>query len=138
MSRGAILAMFSSLFALTALIQSTGGAGHLPSLPSSKAATQEPMSPTNGAAISTFESISLGSISIWMNLLACGSPQVLPLPCDKSQLRRAPISMTTSQSRKTVERAAPAHWGVRVRQQALGHAHRQKGYAALFDEGADR
>src|SRR5215470_13571921 len=39
------------------------------------------------------------------------SPQVLPLPCDRSQFRRAPISMTTSASLSTVERAAPADCG---------------------------
>jgi len=39
------------------------------------------------------------------------SPQVLPLPCESSQLRRAPIIMTTSESLSTVERAAPAHCG---------------------------
>ena len=79
-------------------------------MPSSRADTQEPMSPTTGATISTLESISLGSMSIWMNFFGA-SPQVLPLPCDSSQLRRAPISMTTSESFSTVERAAPAHCG---------------------------
>ena len=68
------------------------------------------MSPTTGAAISTLESISFGSMSIWMNFFGA-SPQVLPLPCDSSQLRRAPISITTSASLSTVERAAPAHCG---------------------------
>ena len=68
------------------------------------------MSPTTGATISTFESISFGSMSIWMNFFGA-SPQVLPLPCDSSQLRRAPISITTSESFSTVERAAPAHCG---------------------------
>ena len=48
-------------------------------------------------------------MSTWMNFFGA-SPQVLPLPCDKSQLRRAPISITTSASLSTVERAAPAHW----------------------------
>ena len=49
-------------------------------------------------------------MSIWMNFFGA-SPQVLPLPCDSSQLRRAPISITTSESFSTVERAAPAHCG---------------------------
>src|SRR6266849_2190799 len=92
-SLGAILAMLSSLFDLTALIQSAGGAGHLPSMPSRRADTHEPISPTTGATISTLLSISLGSMSIWMNFFERGSPQVLPLPCDRSQLRRAPISI---------------------------------------------
>ena len=35
------------------------------------------------------------------------------MPCDNSQLRRAPISITTSASFNTVERAAPAHSGCR-------------------------
>ena len=109
-SRGAILAMFSSRLVLTALIQSAGGAGQLPPMPSSSAETQEPMSPTTGATISTFESISFGSMSIWMNFFGA-SPQVLPLPCDRSQLSRAPTSITTSESFSTVERAAPAHCG---------------------------
>ena len=110
-SRGAILATFSSRFVLTASIHSAGAAGHLPPMPSSSAATQEPMSPTTGADDLDVESISLGSMSIWMNFFECGSPQFLPLPCDSSQLRRAPISMTTSESFSTVERAAPAHCG---------------------------
>ena len=68
------------------------------------------MSPTTGAAISTFESISFGSMSIWMNFFGA-SPQALPLPWDSSQFSRAPIIITTSESLSTVERAAPAHCG---------------------------
>src|SRR5258708_40324772 len=108
--RGAILATFSSRLALTALVHSAGGASHLLPMASSREATQEPISPTTGATISTLLSISLGSMSTWMNFLGA-SPQVLPLPCDSSQLRRAPISITTSLSLSTVERAAPAHCG---------------------------
>jgi hypothetical protein len=104
------LATFSSRFDLTAPAQSAGAAGQLPPMPSRRAATQEPISPTTGATISTFESISFGSMSIWMNFFGA-SPQALPLPCDRSQLRRAPISITTSESFSTVERAAPAHCG---------------------------
>src|SRR5260370_37743158 len=110
-SLGAILAMFSSLFALTAPVQSAGEAGHLLSMPSRRADTQEPISPTSGAVISTLLSISLGSMSIWMNFFDPGSPQVLPLPCDRSQFSRAPINITTSDSFSTVERAAPADCG---------------------------
>src|ERR1700724_4110827 len=105
-SRGAILAMFSSRFALTAPTQSAGGEDQLLPIASSRAATQEPMSPTTGAAISTFESISLGSMTIAMNFFGA-SPHVLPLPCDNSQLRRAPISITTSACFRHVESAAP-------------------------------
>src|SRR6516164_3110445 len=133
-SRGALLAMFSSFFALRAPIQSAGGAGHFPSMPSRRADTQEPISPTSGAAISTLLSISLGSMSIWMNFFDPGSPQVLPLPCESSQLRRAPIIITTSESFSTVERAAPADSD---RQQALGHAHLQERNAARLDQRAD-
>src|SRR5437763_12148370 len=111
-SRGAILAMFSSFFDLTAAVQSAGGVGQLPPIAASSADTQEPMSPTSGAAIPTLLSISLGSMSIWMNCFDPGSPQVLPLPCDSSQLRRAPISMTTCRSLSTIERAAPADCGL--------------------------
>ena len=72
--RGAILATFSSRLAVTAPIQSAGGFGQLPPMPSSSAATHEPMSPTTGAAISTLLSISLGSMSIWMNFFGRIAP----------------------------------------------------------------
>jgi len=110
MSRGAILATFSSRLAVTAAAQSAGALLQPAAMPSSRAATHEPMSPTTGAAISTLLSISLGSISTWMNFLGA-SPQVRPLPWLSSQLSRAPISMTVSESFSTVERAAPAHCG---------------------------
>ncbi len=81
-------------------------------MPASSAATQEPMSPISGAAIGTLLSISVGAMSIWMNCLAPWScAQVLPLPCDSSQLRRAPTSITTSASASTCERAAEADSG---------------------------
>ena len=60
------------------------------------------------------------------------------MPCESSQLSRAPISITTSDSCSTVERAAPAHCGCVSGKQALGHAHRQERHAALLDERADR
>src|SRR5258707_5021669 len=103
--------MFSSLRALTADIQSAGGAGHVLPMASSSAETQEPMSPTNGATIATLLSISLGSMSIWMNFFDPDSPQLLPLPCDRSQLRRAPLSITPSGSFGTGGAAAPPHPG---------------------------
>src|SRR4030088_384408 len=99
--------MFSSFFDLTAPTHSAGGAGHLLPMPSSSADTQEPMSPTTGATISTFESISLGSMSIWMNFFDPGSPQVLPLPCDKSQFRRAPLGINAAGAFRTPEPPAP-------------------------------
>ena len=49
-------------------------------------------------------------MSIWTNRFGA-LPQVLPLPCESSQLRRAPISITTSASFSTIERAAPADCG---------------------------
>ena len=72
-------------------------------MPASSAATQEPMSPISGAAIGTLLSISVGEMSIWMNLRSAplSPPQVLPLPCDSSQFRRAPTSITTSASAST-------------------------------------
>ena len=68
------------------------------------------MSPTSGAAIGTLLSASIGEMSIWTNLrpIALAPPQVLPLPCESSQLRRAPISTTTSASASTYERVAAA------------------------------
>src|SRR6202049_5254733 len=112
--------MFSSFFELTAPTQSAGGGGHLLPMPARSADTQEPMSPTNGATIAPLLSISLGSMSIWMSFFDPGSPQVLPLPCDRSQLRRAPINITTSESFSTAEGAAPAHRGCAWGQNASG------------------
>ena len=85
-------------------------------MPASSAETHEPTSPTSGAAIGTLLSASVGEMSIWMNCwppaaLAPLPPQVLPLPCDSSQFRRAPTSTTTSASGSTNERAAEAHCG---------------------------
>ena len=78
------------------------------------AETQEPISPTTGASMRTLLSASCGEMSIWMNLwppqsFALLPPQVLPLPCESSQFRRAPISITTSAAGSTNERAAEAH-----------------------------
>src|ERR1043165_5679180 len=109
--------MFSSRLDVTVLTQSATLSGKGSSSPAltgaaalRSAVTHEPMSPTTGAAISTFESISFGSMSTWMNFFG-SVPQALPLPCERSQLSRAPISITTSDCASTVERAAPAHWG---------------------------
>ena len=82
-------------------------------MPASSADTQLPMSPTTGASMRTLLSASCGEMSIWMNFCPphCFEllpPHVLPLPCDSSQLRRAPISITTSASGSTYERAAAA------------------------------
>ncbi len=71
------------------------------------------MSPTTGASMRTLLSASCGEMSICTNFwpphdLEVAPPHVLPLPCDSSQLRRAPISITTSASGSTYERAADA------------------------------
>src|SRR5262249_59444511 len=93
---GPIWGTFSARFELPPLAQPAGGAAQLPPIPWTSAETHEPISPTTGAAISTLESISFGSMSIWMNFFGA-SPQVLPLPCDRSQFRQAPISLPTSE-----------------------------------------
>ena len=83
---------------------SAGGLAQLAPMPASRADTQEPMSPTSGASMRTLLSVSWGEMSIWMNFwppLWPLPPQVLPLPCESSQFRRAPISITTSASGST-------------------------------------
>ncbi len=72
--------MLVSFFALIACVHSAGGCFQSSPMPRSSAATQEPISPTSGAAISTLLSISRGSMSIWMNLFEPGFPHCLPLP----------------------------------------------------------
>src|SRR5690349_7368995 len=96
-----------------ASVHSDGGFGQLASIPFSIAETQEAMSPTTGASMRTLLSASCGEMSICTKRwpphdLLLLPPHVLPLPCDSSQLRRAPISMTTSASGSTYERAADA------------------------------
>ena len=110
-SFGAILAMLASRLPRSVSSQLEGAPFQSLRMPSSSASTQEPISPTTGATISTFESISRGSMSIWMKRFEPGSPQVLPLPWESSQFRRAPTSSTTSESLSAVERAAPAESG---------------------------
>src|SRR6185295_15094708 len=99
-----------------ALSHSAGGAGHEPAvalIAASMAETHEPMSPTTGASIRTLLSASCGEMSTWMNRwpphsLPLVPPHVLPLACESSQFNRAPISITTSASGSTYERAADA------------------------------
>ena len=90
----------------------------------------------------TLLSASCGEMSIWMNFWPPQSlwplpPQVLPLPCDSSQLRRAPISITTSALGQHEGARGRRAQLVRVGQQALGHRHRQVGNAGLFDQSLD-
>src|ERR1700675_3563889 len=108
-SMAAIFARFLSLRAWMDAVQSALGLLKPDLIPARSAETHEPMSPITGAAIATLLSISVGAMSIWMNFF--GAPQVLPLPCVSSQLRRAPMRTTTSASAKTYERAAAADWG---------------------------
>ena len=113
-SVSAIFATLPFFFSATAESHCAGGCGdELPMLCKS-AETQEPMSPTTGASMRTLLSASCGEMSIWMNFWSAQSfaplpPQVLPLPCESSQLSRAPISITTSAPGSTNERAAEAH-----------------------------
>src|SRR5204863_9951065 len=95
--------------------QSDGGFCQPASMPALSAATHEPMSPTTGASMRTLLSASCGEMSIctyfWPpHSLLLLPPHVLPLPCDSSQLRRAPIRTTTSASGSTYDRAAEADW----------------------------
>ena len=142
-SVSAIFATFLFLRSAMASSHSAGGFGQFASDAARACAdTHEPMSPTTGASMRTLLSASCGEMSIWTNFwppqsLGSSPPQVLPLPCDSSQLRRAPISITTSASGSTYERAADARLLVRVGQQALGHRHRQVGDAGLLDQRAD-
>ncbi len=93
---------------------SAGGFGQLdPDRAPSIAETHEPMSPTTGASMRTLLSASCGEMSIWTNFwpphcLGDAPPHVLPLPCESSQFKRAPITITTSASGSTYERAADA------------------------------
>ncbi len=105
-SVSAILAMFFALRSLIAPVHSAGGFAQLDPMPATSADTAEPMSPTTGASIFTLLSASCGEMSTWMNFwwphaLWSLPPQVLPLPCDRSQFKRAPINSTTSASGST-------------------------------------
>ncbi len=100
-SVSAILATFFVFLSAIASSHSAGGFEKLPPMAASKAETHEPMSPTTGASMRTLLSASCGEMSSWTNFcppqsFALLPPQVLPLPCDSSQFRRAPISITTS------------------------------------------
>src|ERR1700722_4310760 len=105
----AIFARFLSLRAWMEAVHSVLGLLKPDLISASSAETHDPMSPITGAAMATLLSISVGAMSIWMNCF--GAPQVLPLPCASSQLRRAPMRRTTSASARTYERAAAADWG---------------------------
>ena len=95
------------------------------------------MSPTTGATISTLESISFGSMSIWMNFFGAVAPGLA------LAVRQQPVEARADQhddvgvlQHGRARRARALR--MRVGQQALGHAHRQERNAALLDERADR
>ncbi len=73
------------------------------------ASITEPMSPTRGAAIGWLLSISLASMSAWMNVASGDQPGGSPWP--SSQFSRAPTSMTTSALRSARDRAAATDCG---------------------------
>jgi hypothetical protein len=105
-SVSAILVRFLSLRSAIAPVQSDGGLFQPEPMAWLNAEMQEPMSPITGAAMATLLSASVGEMSTWMNCclpasLEAPAPQVLPLPCDSSQFRRAPTSITTSASAST-------------------------------------
>src|SRR2546421_11575460 len=106
--------MLVVFFWLMALSHSDGGFAQPYLISFKKAETQEPISPTTGESMRTLLSASCGEMSTWMNFWPPQSlcplpPQVLPLPCDSSQLRRAPSSITTAASGSTYERVGDAH-----------------------------
>ena len=95
------------------------------------------MSPTTGAAISTLLSISLGSMSTWMNFFGA-SPQALALA-----VAEQPVEAGADHHHDVgvlQHRRARGTGALRmgVGQQALGHAHRQERHAALLDQRLDR
>ena len=75
----------------------------------SRAATDEAMSPTTGAAMARLLSISVGGMSSWTNCAVGDHCGLLPWP--SSQFSRAPISITTSACARANERAAAADCG---------------------------
>ena len=141
-SVSAIFATFLSLRSVIAPVHSAGGFGQLPPMPASIAVTHEPMSPTTGASMRTLLSASCGEMSTWMKRwpphdFAVAPPHVLPLPCDSSQLRRAPISITTSASGSTYERAADADCSCVSGRRPLAIDIGRYGMPGLLDERAD-
>ena len=64
------------------------------------------MSATTGAAIARLLSISVAAMSTWISLVS--SDQSGALPCESSQFRRAPTTITTSACPIANERAAAA------------------------------
>jgi hypothetical protein len=113
----AILAMLASRFSAMAPVQAASGLSKpVWSIAANSAEIVEPISPARGASMGTLESISWAEISICTKVFCAQSlwslpPQVGPLPCESSQFRRAPISMTQSASFSAWERAAMAACG---------------------------
>ena len=82
-----------------------------PSALAAAPSTQEPISPTTGATISTLESISFGSMSIWMNFFRRVAPRLALAVREQPIEPRADQHARRRTSLRTVERAAPAHCG---------------------------
>ena len=115
-SVSAILVRFLSLRSAIAPVQSAGGLCQPEPIACVERGDARADVADTGAAIATLLSASVGEMSTWMNCclpasLEPAAPQVLPLPCDSSQFRRAPTSITTSASASTYERAAEADCG---------------------------
>ena len=89
--------------------------------------THEPMSPTTGATISTFESISLGSMSIWINFFG-SVPQAFPLPCDEEVGQPYDVRLVSFSAMKE-----PAHLALHPFGQIPTY---EEGDLALFESGA--
>ena len=136
-SRGAILATFSSRFLLTEPVQSAGGAGHL----AAHAVEQR------GNAGADIADQGRDDLDVRIHLLG------LDIDLDEL-LRRLTPGLALAVRQQPVEAGADQHDDVgvfehgrtrraralrmRVGQQALGHAHRQERNAALFDESPDQ
>ncbi|MEZ4572952.1 MAG: hypothetical protein R2849_22060 [Thermomicrobiales bacterium] len=64
-------------------------------MPASRAETQEPMSPIQWS-VDADVAVHLFGFDVDLDELLRLFSQVLPFPCDSSQLSRAPINITTS------------------------------------------
>lgn len=109
LSRSAILATFCAERAPSSSRQAAGAAIWPGLVRSASASRTDSMSPTSGAAMGWLLSISLGSMSTWMNF-ASGFHDG-PSPWLSSQLRRAPTSITTSAFFSAIDRAVAADCG---------------------------
>ena len=104
--------------------------------------THEPMSPTSGrvdahVAVGFLRrDVDLDELLAAPVLVTLAAPG-LALAVDSSQLRRAPMSITTSASGSTNERAAEADCSCVSGSRPFRHRHRQVGDAGALDQRAD-